>query len=166
MAEVKHSNLINIDAGILLKNACIAIVRTEWNAAIVDKLEEGCKRVLARYDNVSIYTVTVPGAFEIPFAVKHYWDAHKYKDDKPCAFIALGCVLRGDTPHFEYVCQAVTQGVLQLNLNLPVPVIFGVLTVDDQAQAEERIGGIHGHKGEEAAITALKMVGFTHRIQS
>ena len=88
----------------------------------------------------------------------HYWDNHKYKDDKPHAFIALACVIRGDTPHFDYVCKAVTDGVLQLNLLLPVPTIFGVLTVDNQEQADERIGGKHGHKGEEAAITALKMI--------
>jgi 6,7-dimethyl-8-ribityllumazine synthase len=67
-------------------------------------------------------------------------------------------VVRGGTPHFEYVCQSVNQGVLQLNLNLPVPVIFGVLTVDTMEQAKERIGGSHGHKGEEAALTAIKMM--------
>jgi 6,7-dimethyl-8-ribityllumazine synthase len=66
--------------------------------------------------------------------------------------------LRGDTPHFDYVCKAVTDGVLQLNMTLPIPTIFGVLTVDNQQQADERIGGKHGHKGEEAAITALKMI--------
>jgi 6,7-dimethyl-8-ribityllumazine synthase len=67
-------------------------------------------------------------------------------------------VIRGDTPHFDYVCQAVTEGVVQLNLHLPVPTIFGVLTVDNEEQAKERIGGRHGHKGEEAAMTALKMI--------
>jgi 6,7-dimethyl-8-ribityllumazine synthase len=76
----------------------------------------------------------------------------------PHAFIALGCVLRGGTPHFEYVCKAVTDGIVQLNLQLPVPTIFGVLTLDSQEQADERTGGIHGHKGEEAAITAVKMM--------
>jgi len=70
----------------------------------------------------------------------------------------LGCVIRGGTPHFDYVCKAVTEGVLQLNLTLDVPTIFGVLTVDNEEQARERIGGIHGHKGEEAAITAIKMI--------
>ena len=73
-------------------------------------------------------------------------------------FIALGCVLRGGTPHFDYVCRAVTDGILQLNLTLPVPTIFGVLTVDTQQQADERTGGIHGNKGEEAALTALRML--------
>src|SRR5580658_6149866 len=98
------------------------------------------------------------GAFEIPFGIRAYWDVHKYRDDRPQAFIALGCVLRGDTPHFEYVCRAVTDGILQLNMTLPLPTIFGVLTVDNQQQADERIGGKHGHKGEEAAVTALKMI--------
>src|SRR5687768_16671406 len=151
-----ENNLFNIDTGILQKDACIIIVRTEWNAVIVDKLEEGCKKILDQYKMKNYKIVHVPGAFEIAFAIKSCWDNAKL--DKPQAFIALGCVLRGDTPHFEYVCKAVTDGVVQLNLILPVPVIFGVLTVDDKEQADERTGGEHGHKGEEAAITALKMI--------
>lgn len=158
MAQVSNSKLLQIDAGILNTNACIVIVRTEWNAAIVDELEKGCMSVLEREGVKDMRVVTVPGAFEIPFGIKSYWDANKYKDDRPMAFIALGCVLRGDTPHFDYVCRGVTDGVLHLNLTLPVPVIFGVLTVDTQQQADERIGGKHGHKGEESAITALKMI--------
>lgn len=158
MAEVSNSKLLQIDAGILNTNACIVIVRTEWNAAIVDELEKGCVQVLQREGLKDIRVITVPGAFEIPFGIKSYWDASKYKDDRPMAFIALGCVLRGDTPHFDYVCRGVTDGVLQLNMSLPVPVIFGILTVDTQQQADERIGGKHGHKGEESAITALKMI--------
>ncbi len=138
-------------------DACVVIVRTEWNAATVDKLEEGCKKILL--DNkVQHCCITVPGAFEIPYAIKSYWDAHKYKDDKPCVFITLGCVLRGDTPHFDYVCKAVTEGILQLNLLLPIPTIFGILTVDNQQQIDERTGGKLGHKGMEAAVTALKMI--------
>lgn len=160
MAEVSNSKLLQISTGIPQKDACIVIVRTEWNADIVDKLEAGCIRVLEEQGIQQIRTLTVPGAFEIPFGIKTYWEAHKekYANGKPSAFIALGCVLRGDTPHFDYVCKGVTDGVVQLNLLLPVPVIFGVLTVDNQQQADERTGGIHGHKGEEAAITALKMV--------
>jgi 6,7-dimethyl-8-ribityllumazine synthase len=145
-------------AGIQLPTgACVVIVRTEWNAASIDKLEAGCTRVLE--DNkVPFKIITVPGAFEIPFCIKNYWDAHKYKDDKPFAFIALGCVIRGGTPHFDYVCKAITEGILQVNLLLPIPTIFGVLTTDNQQQVDERTGGIHGHKGEEAAVTALKMI--------
>ena len=154
---VPSQNLYSI-AGILIpKDACVVIVRTLWNSDTVDKLEAGCNKILKEHQ-VQHWTITVPGAFEIPFAVKNYWEAHKYKDDKPCAFIALGCVLKGDTPHFEYVCQAVTNGILQLNLGLPVPTIFGILTVDNQDQIDERTGGKHGHKGEEAAVTALQMI--------
>lgn len=159
MAEVSKSNLLQpTGAGIPnIKGACVVIVRTEWNAAVVDALEAGARAELTRA-GIQHYVITVPGAFEIPFGIRAYWDAHKYKDDPPKAFIALGCVIRGDTPHFEYVCRAVTDGVLQLNMTLPVPTIFGVLTVDNQQQADERTGGKHGHKGEEAAITALKMI--------
>lgn len=166
MAEVTNSTLLKTDTGILIPDACIIIVRTEWNKAIVDELEKGCLEKLKEHKAKQIRVVTVPGAFEIPFAVKKYWDIHKYKDDKPLAFIALGCVLRGDTPHFDYVCKSVTDGVTQLNLSLPVPTIFGILTVDNQRQVDERIGGIHGHKGEEAAFTALKMISLVRSLSS
>ena len=139
-------------------DACVVIVRTEWNAGIVDEMEKGFLKILEREGLKNTQVVTVPGAFEIPFGIKSFWENSKYKNDRPKAFIALGCVLRGDTPHFDYVCKGVTEGVVQLNLLLPVPVIFGVLTVDNQQQADERLGGKHGHKGEEAAITALKMI--------
>jgi len=165
MAEVKKSNLYDIEPGILPKDACVVIVRTEWNAKYVDQLEKGCRKKLEALKVLNIKTVVVPGAFEIPFAVKHYWEAKKYQEDKPCAIITLGCIIRGDTPHFDYVCKAVTDGVLQLNLILPVPVIFGVLTVDNKEQAKERLGGKHGHKGEEAAITAVKMIAYTHSLK-
>jgi len=135
------------------KDAFVVIIRTEWNDEIVSALENGSKKVLEEYQVVH-EVLNVPGAFEISFAIKNHFENAK----KPDAYIALGCVLRGDTPHFEYVCQAVTNGILQLNLTLPVPTIFGILTVDNQIQAEERIGGKHGHKGEEAATTALKMM--------
>ncbi len=145
-------------AGILIpKDACVVIVRTEWNAESVDKLQEGCCKVLDE-NKVPYKIVVIPGAFEIIFTIKKYWDLHKYKADKPAAFIALGCVIKGDTPHFDFVSKAVTDGVVQLNLLLPVPTIFGVLTVNNQEQVNERTGGKHGHKGEEAAVTAIKMM--------
>jgi 6,7-dimethyl-8-ribityllumazine synthase len=157
MADVKNSNLKDLDTGILKKDACIVLVKTEWNAAIVDQLERGCIAELEKHFVKKIIVVTVPGAFEIPFAIKSFWD-NSSKKNKPDAFIALGCVIKGDTPHFDYVCKAITDGVVQLNLSIPVPTIFGVLTVDNEQQANERIGGKHGHKGEEAAITAIKMI--------
>jgi 6,7-dimethyl-8-ribityllumazine synthase len=159
MAEITDSKLLQTDTGMLkAQDACIVIVKTEWNNAVTDALEKGCVKSLSEAGVKNIKTLTVPGAFEISFGIKNHWERHKYKDDRPHAFIALGCVIRGDTPHFEYICKAVTEGVLQLNILLPIPTIFGVLTVDNRQQAEERTGGIHGHKGEEAAITALKMI--------
>ena len=155
--SINSSNLYSTTGIRLPKDACVVIVRTMWNAETIDKLEAGCIKVLTA-NMVHHKTIKVPGAFEISFAIKKYWEQHKYKEDKPQAFIALGCVLRGDTPHFEYVCQAVTDGVLQLNLQIPVPTIFGVLTVDNQQQIDERMGGKHGHKGEEAAA-AIQMIG-------
>ncbi len=146
----------------LKKDACVVIVRTAWNTAVLDKLEEGCLKVLHAH-HVATRVITVPGAFEIPFGIKSHWEKNKYQDCKPDAFIALGCIIRGDTPHFEYVCNAITDGVLQLNFQLPVPTIFGVLTVNTQEQADERIGGTAGHKGEEAASTALQMIALSQK---
>ncbi|MDE3248411.1 MAG: 6,7-dimethyl-8-ribityllumazine synthase [Bacteroidota bacterium] len=166
MAQVSNSNLFGTITGTLPKGACVVMVRTEWNAAIVDKLEAGCRKALLDGGIERIETITVPGAFEIPFGVKQYWEAKKGGAAAPNAFVALGCVLRGGTPHFEYVCQAVTAGISTLNLELPVPVIFGVLTLDTQLQADERTGGIHGHKGEEAGITAIKMIALQHSFGS
>ena len=154
MADVANSKLLQQVEGIQqVKDALVVLVKTEWNATVVDELEKGALRVLEQY-GVAAKTLVVPGAVEIPFAIQRCWALTQ----KPAAFISLGCVIRGGTPHFEYVCQTVTDGVTQLNLSLPVPVIFGVLTVNTDEQAQERIGGIHGHKGEEAAITALKMM--------
>ena len=165
MADVNKSNLNNL-TGILPKDAFIVLVKTEWNAAIVDELERGCINKLKDSGIKKITMVTVPGAVEIPFAIKNYWEHSKGKKKKrPDAFIAMGCVIRGGTPHFEYVCQAVTEGVVQLNLLLPVPTIFGILTVDNEEQAKERIGGKHGHKGEEAAMTALKMIVLNNQLK-
>ena len=159
------TNNISNTTGIRIdKDACVVIIRTEWNAYTVGKLLEGCIRVLEEH-NVCYELIEVPGAFEIPFAIKQYWEITKGTLREPQAFIALGCVLRGDTPHFEYVSGAVTDGIAQLNLQLRAPSIFGVLTVNDQVQADERTGGKHGHKGEEAAYTALKMMALISEIK-
>ncbi len=145
------------------KDAFVVIVKTEWNAHIVSCLEEGCIEVL-KENQVTFKTVEVPGAFEIPFAIRHYWD--KSGPVKPDAFIALGCVIKGDTPHFDHVCTGVTQGLMQLNLQLPVPVLNAVLTVNDEAQADERTGGKHGHKGKECAAAAIKMIAFAQSFKT
>ena len=100
-------------------------MKTEWNATIFDELEAGCKRILDAH-GVASTTLVVPGAIEIPFAIKQYAASG---DPGVTAFIALACVIRGGTPHFDYGCQSVTHGISELNLSLDVPVIFGVLTV-------------------------------------
>lgn len=140
------------------EDACVVLVRTRWNASIVDELEAGCHKVLSEA-GINCKVINVPGAFEIPFAIR----IHASKSStKPMAYIALGCVLRGDTPHFDFVCKGVTDGIVHLNQTLPMPVIFGILTVDNEQQASDRIGGMHGHKGEEAAHTALEMIQLIH----
>ncbi len=157
MADISNSKLLQTGAGIPdIRDACIVLVKTEWNSAVTDELEAGAINELKKWGIEKYQTLIVPGAVEIPFAIRSYWESNA--KPRPDAFIALGCVIRGGTPHFDYVCQSVTNGITQLNLQLPVPSIFGVLTVDNDEQARERIGGKHGHKGEEAAITALKMI--------
>jgi len=144
-----------------ITDAFVVIVRTEWNDDIVSKLEKGAKKVL-KGQGIKCKVLNVPGAVEIPFAIKAYAESKEKKAD---AFIALGTVIRGDTPHFDYVCKSVTDGVLSLNMVLDVPTIFGVLTLENMQQALERTGGIHGHKGEEAAITAIKMIAFNRGLK-
>lgn len=175
------SNKLTNTTGIQLSmGAFVVIVKTEWNAHVVDLLEEGCVKILSQH-NIDYKIIEVPGAFEIPYAVKKFWVKTQEAEDVfvvneidalpktstvkiPDAFIALGCVIRGDTPHFEYVCEGVTQGIMNLNITLPVPVIYGILTVNNQLQADERLGGSHGHKGEEAAAAAIKMIALSQSI--
>ncbi len=146
---------IELNEGIpVIEDVFVIIVKTEWNSKIVNELEKGAKKVL-KLKGVKFKTVIVPGAFEIPFAVKNHY---AYCKKVPDAYITIGTIIQGDTPHFDYVCKAVADGVLQLNMSIDVPVIFGVLTVLTEDQANERIGGKHGHKGEEAAIAAIKMI--------
>lgn len=160
-----HSHSLFDDSHIASPGAGeIVLVYTEWNQGVVDRLVEGCERILRKHAVAEITKIKVPGAIEIPFACQRYFQAAARRGAPPDGFIALGCVLRGDTPHFTYVCDSVVGGVNQLNLSLPVPVIFGVLTVDTAAQAEERVGGKHGHKGEEAALTALKMIALNRKL--
>lgn len=138
-----------------LKAARVAIVATEWNDAIIRELTAGCMRMLNDWEAVVTHHLKVPGAVELPFACRA---VGTLTGNRPEAIIAFGAVIRGGTPHFDYVCQSVTQGITALNVSLDVPVIFGVLTLENEAQAWERLGGEHGHKGEEAALAALKMI--------
>lgn len=139
----------------------VVIVYTEWNEPIINELKKGAKTILSQFPQLKVSTHVVPGCFELPFAAKLL-----AQHDEVKGIIALGCVIRGETPHFDYVSKAVTDGILHLNLHLNVPVVFGVLTVNTEEQAWDRLGGKHGHKGEEAAITCLKMMDFAERNKS
>jgi 6,7-dimethyl-8-ribityllumazine synthase len=161
MAQSQHSEaLFNTEALKGLGKARLSLVFTEWNDKIVAEQLKGCQKILSEYGAEIIDKVAVPGSFEIPFACNHLWRQYQLlsKEKQPEAIIVFGAVIRGGTPHFEYVCKAVTEGITQLNITLPIPVIFGVLTLDTEEQAWERLGGPHGHKGEEAALTAMKMI--------
>lgn len=159
MAQSQDSpSLLQTDAIKKLKSPRLAIVYTEWNEKIVNELVKGCEKVAGELSAKIVNKIAVPGCFELPFACRQLWENASQKKNAPEAIIVFGAVIRGETPHFDYVCKAVTEGILQLNLSLPIPVIFGVLTLDNEQQAWERLGGQHGHKGEEAAISALKMI--------
>lgn len=148
------------------KNLQVVIVYTEWNEHIVNELVAGAMTIFKQFPQVKVSAYKVPGCVEIPNAVSQV-----YCKNGGDVFIAFGCVIRGETPHFDYVCEAVTYGITRLNTSVrwdsPLkvgfpPVIFGILTVNTEQEALDRIGGKHGHKGEEAAIAALKMTSLNH----
>jgi 6,7-dimethyl-8-ribityllumazine synthase len=162
---ISSSEIFDTSGIRLQKDACVVIVSTDWNRHVISKLEEGCIRILEE-NKVAYKHIIVPGAVEIPFAIADFWRSQQDKFIQPDGFIALGCVIKGDTPHFDYVCNAVTDGIAQLNITLPVPTIFGILTVNTQEQADERTGGKHGHKGEEAAATAIRMIALSQSFRN
>lgn len=133
------------------------IVVSEWNKHVTEKLLEGACNTLEKHgvSQENIVVKRVPGSFELTFGAKRLAESKEVN-----AVIVLGCVVKGDTPHFDYVCSGATQGITELNLMYDIPFIFGVLTTNTMEQAEERAGGRLGNKGDEAAITAIKMVDF------
>lgn len=138
------------------------IITAEWNKEVTYSLEKACIESLieAGIPKNKIQIFKVPGTWELVPAA--YQAIHATNTN---AVICLGCVIRGETPHFEYICQGVTNGLAQLNANQSVPVIFGILTVENHQQAMDRCGGIHGNKGVEAALTAIKMIQLNHLIK-
>ena len=159
----QYQNLSEYDADTMPELGIIAlqqyaIVVADWNPNITHTLLSGA--ITALIDNgvkkSNIKVVHVPGTFELTFAAKKIIDDNKV--NKYSAIIVLGCVIQGDTPHFDYVCQGVTYGISELNTRSnSCPIIFGVLTTNTLQQALDRADGIHGNKGVEAAITAIKM---------
>lgn len=144
-----------------LPNTRVAIVSARWNSHITGALTEGAVTVLKNAgladNDIAVYHV--PGAVELTYAAAMLVDSGEYD-----AVIVFGCVIRGGTPHFDYVCQSVTQGVTELNTRGETPVLFGVLTVDSEQDAIDRAGGCLGNKGSEAAEAALDMISFSRHI--
>lgn len=137
------------------ENMKFGIVVAEWNLQITGALANGAMETLKKHgvleDNISVKYV--PGTFELPLGGQFFAEM-----DNVDAVILLGCVIQGETRHFDYICEAVSQGTKDLNLKYNKPFIFGVLTTDNEQQALDRAGGIHGNKGDEAGVTAIKMV--------
>lgn len=141
----------------------VAIVQAEWNSEITDNLTAGALEVF-RAQKVAenqVDVFKVPGTIELTFAASQLIESSLYD-----AVVVFGCVVRGGTPHFDYVCQSVTQGITALNADCDIPVIFGVLTVDDIQDAIDRAGGKLGNKGSEAAEAAIKMVDFANKVKN
>ncbi|MBN1143997.1 MAG: 6,7-dimethyl-8-ribityllumazine synthase [Bacteroidales bacterium] len=130
------------------------IVVAEWNPDITFALRDAAINTLLRQgaSRNNIVVKHVPGSFELTLGAK--WMAETQEFD---AVICLGCVIQGETRHFDFICQSVTQGITKLNLDYSIPVVFGVLTTNSVEQAKDRAGGKHGNKGDEAAVTAIKM---------
>ena len=137
------------------KSMRFGIVVSEWNFEVTGKLLEGAIGTLMKHgaEESDIIVKTVPGSFELTAGGNVM--AKKTKVD---AVICIGCVIRGETPHFDYICQGVTAGITHLNVKYDIPFIYGVLTTENDQQAKDRSGGKHGNKGDEAAVTAIKMV--------
>ncbi|MDQ3140695.1 MAG: 6,7-dimethyl-8-ribityllumazine synthase [Bacteroidota bacterium] len=141
----------------------LGIVYSEWNVDITSKLLKACESTLIHLNipKEHIFIHKVPGSFELPLGAK--WLADKYKAD---AIICLGCLIKGETDHDVYISQCVSQQLSQLSIHYSIPFIFGVLTTNNHFQAAERAGGTLGNKGEEAAISALKMLDLKQQIDS
>jgi 6,7-dimethyl-8-ribityllumazine synthase len=140
----------------------IGIVVSEWNPEITEALYNGAERTLLECGckKENIIRHNVPGSFELPTGA--LWMAGYQQVD---AVICIGCVIQGETPHFDYICSAVSQGLVDLSLKTHKPFIFGVLTTNTIEQAKERSGGKHGNKGVEAAVTAVKMVDLQQKMK-
>ena len=156
--NLSENNIENIQID---KNTIIGIVVSEWNEEITEALFNGAKETLlnAGVNIDNIIKKYVPGSFELPLGAQYFVD---YCDVD--AVICLGCIIQGETRHFEFISQAVAQGIMRVGLDNGIPIIFGVLTTDNQQQAIDRAGGKHGNKGVEAAYTAIKMISLENEL--
>ena len=158
MSEDPNPPLVEVRAP---EDARFAIVWSRFNHSVVSKLLEGAKACFAERGASpdSVYVVEVPGAWELPYAAQRLAKSGRFD-----AIVALGAVIRGGTPHFDYVSEGTALGLGRVSLDTGVPVVFGVLTTDDDAQAMDRAGGAHGNKGRDAALTAIEMTLFDRKL--
>jgi 6,7-dimethyl-8-ribityllumazine synthase len=142
-------------------DARYAVVWSRFNHAVVSRLLEGARTCFREHGVAadSLYVVEVPGAWELPYAAKRLAESGQFD-----AIVALGAVIRGGTPHFDYVSEGTALGLGRVSIDTGVPVVFGVLTTDDDAQAFDRAGGAHGNKGRDAALTAIEMTLFDRKL--
>ena len=158
MATALH-NLSNYDFDAVpdASNMIFGIVVAEWTSEITNALLKGCVETLESHGALpeNIHVKTVPGSFELIYGARQMTLNDGYD-----AVIILGSVIRGETPHFDYICQGVTAGISRLNATSSVPVVFGLLTTNDLQQAKDRAGGRLGNKGDECAVVAIKMAKF------
>ena len=150
LSDYQSSDILDV------KGSRIGIVTSKWNAEITSALNKGALDTLLHHGIMAadIHSYEVPGSFELPLGAQ--WLLEEKEVD---AVLCLGCVIQGETRHFDFICDGVANGIMNLNLKFSKPVIFGVLTTENQEQALDRAGGKHGNKGTEAAITALSMLG-------
>ena len=153
---------LSFEGGLDAAGLRLAVVIARFNAHVTDKLYDGCRDELGRcgLDLGSLTSVEVPGCFELAVVAKELASSGRFE-----AVICLGAVIRGDTPHFDYVSSGTASGLQRAALDTGVPVIFGVLTTDNEEQALERVGGSAGHKGRDAALTAIEMVHTMRRVR-
>lgn len=158
MSEDRNQPLVEVTAP---ADARFAIVWSRFNHAVVSKLLDGAKECFSEHGvaSKSVYVVEVPGAWELPYAAQKLAQSKQFD-----AVVALGAVIRGGTPHFDYVSKGTALGLGRVSLDTGVPVVFGVLTTDDDAQAFDRAGGTHGNKGRDAALTAIEMALFDRKL--
>lgn len=156
--SVKKTNLSDYNPLLIptLNGNKIAVLVSEWNTEVTFALRDGAVDTLIKHGlkREDILIKYVPGSYELPIAAEMVYRTH----DEIDAIICLGCVIQGETRHFDFICNAVANGVMNVAINYSSPVIFGVLTTNDMQQAIERSGGKHGNKGVEAAIACIKMI--------
>ena len=140
----------------------VGIVTARWNEKVTESLRDGALNKLHQFQipSESIYDHSVPGSFELPLGAQFLAE-----NTRVGGIVAIGCLIQGETPHFDYIAQTVTQHLSQLNLHYHLPISFGVLTVNDQSQAEARAGGESGNKGDEAAEAMLEMMEFRQSLR-